>query len=289
MSTTNQNIQWEEKNSIEPKKNCLSNTAIDPNAIIKDTNKNSMKSQCNDTGKISGIYKIVNKVNSKYYVGSSNNILKRWNNHKSNLRRKIHKSPHLQSAWNKYGELNFDFIIVENCDIDKLLIIEQKYLDVSILEKNICYNTLYMAERPMTGIKHSDKTKNKISKSVNNYYQKGYSSWNKGKCLSQTHRDKISETRIMKQIKPSDRQRLLQSKMVKGENNYFYGKHLTGSKNGRYIDTKLEFYNQHTHECFIGSRHEFINKFNLCGGNVCNLIKRKIRHVKGWEFVKEHQ
>lgn len=74
--------------------------------------------------------------------------------------------------------------------------------------------------------------------------------------------------------------------MVKGEKNYFYGKNLNGSKNGRYIDTKLEFYNQHTHECFIGSRYEFITKFNLSSGNVCNLIKRKILHVKGWEFVK---
>lgn len=289
MSTPNQNILWEEKCSTELEKSCLNNNATEPNVIIKDTNKSSMKSQCNDTGKISGIYKIVNKVNGKYYVGSSNDIRKRWNNHKSNLRRKNHKSPHLQSAWNKYGELNFDFVIVETCNIDKLLIIEQKYLDTSILEKNICYNTSYVAERPMIGIKHSDETKSKISKAVNNYYQKGNTSWNKGKCLSQTHRKKISDTRITKQIKPSDRQKLLQSNMVKGEKNYFYGKHLTGSKNGRYIATKLEFYNQYTHECFIGSRYEFIIKFNLCSGNVCNLIKRKINHVKGWKFVKEYQ
>lgn len=267
----------------------MNNNVNDQKNIINDTNNYSTKNPCKDTGKISGIYKIVNKINGKYYIGSSRDVLKRWNNHKSTLRRKIHKSPHLQSAWNKYGELNFNFVIVENCDVDKLLIIEQKYLDVLVSQRNICYNTSYVAERPMIGIKHSDKTKSKISDSVNNYYKKGYSSWNKGKCLSQAHRNKISETRIMKQIKPSDRQRLLQSNMVKGEKNYFYGKHLTGSRNGRYISTKLEFYNQYTRECFIGSRYEFIIKFNLEGGNVCNLIKRKISHVKGWRFVKEHQ
>lgn len=151
MSTTNENTLWEEKNSIEPKKNCLNNNATELNDIINDTSNVSTKSLCNDTGKISGIYKIVNKVNGKYYVGSSNDVVKRWNNHKSQLRRKIHKSPHLQSAWNKYKELNFNFVIVENCDVDKLLIIEQKYLDVSISEKNICYNTSYVSSAPMTG------------------------------------------------------------------------------------------------------------------------------------------
>src|SRR3989304_1436717 len=63
--------------------------------------------------KISGIYKIINKTNGKYYVGSSNDIIGRWFTHKSQLNRNNHCNPHLQRAWNKYGKDNFEFIIVE--------------------------------------------------------------------------------------------------------------------------------------------------------------------------------
>jgi hypothetical protein len=72
MSTTNEKILWEEKNSIEPEKSCLNNNATEANDIIKNTNNCLTKNPCDDTGKISGIYKIVNKINGKYYVGSNN-------------------------------------------------------------------------------------------------------------------------------------------------------------------------------------------------------------------------
>jgi|ERR1051326_1061197 group I intron endonuclease len=97
--------------------------------------------------KISGIYKIINKVNGKYYVGSSTDILTdnigRWYRHKHDLRKNIHRNDYLQRAWNKYGESNFDFIIVEQVPKHQLLVIEQKYLDIAILEKDKCYNLMF--------------------------------------------------------------------------------------------------------------------------------------------------
>ena len=107
MSTTNQNALWEEKISTELEKNCLNNNVTEQKDIINDTNKNSMKNPCNDIGKISGIYKIVNKVNGKYYVGSSNDVLKtRFYEHKRLLTKNKHFNVKLQNAWNKYGESN---------------------------------------------------------------------------------------------------------------------------------------------------------------------------------------
>lgn len=50
-------------------------------------------------GKISGVYKIVNRVNGKYYVGSSNHILKRWTRHKNDLDNNKHRNIHLQRGW----------------------------------------------------------------------------------------------------------------------------------------------------------------------------------------------
>ena len=44
------------------------------NDTINITEIDLMKNQCKNIGKISGIYKIINKIDGKYYVGSSKNI-----------------------------------------------------------------------------------------------------------------------------------------------------------------------------------------------------------------------
>ena len=67
-----------------------------------------------------GIYLISNLINNKIYVGQSINIEKRWTQHKRELRNNIHENKRLQNAWNKYGEENFEFSIVEECDINQL-------------------------------------------------------------------------------------------------------------------------------------------------------------------------
>lgn len=67
-----------------------------------------------------GIYKIENKVNGKIYVGQSSIIETRWYNHVRELNKNIHTNKYLQSAWNKYGEKNFEFKILEECSIDSL-------------------------------------------------------------------------------------------------------------------------------------------------------------------------
>ena len=61
---------------------------------------------------ISGIYGILNIENGKVYIGQSNNIKGRWSCHKSELRGGYHINKHLQSAWNKYGEGKFKFIVI---------------------------------------------------------------------------------------------------------------------------------------------------------------------------------
>jgi group I intron endonuclease len=76
-----------------------------------------------------GIYKIKNLVNDKCYYGSSKNIEKRWRTHKNHLKNGKHHNIHLQRSWDKYGEDNFVFEVVEECDENILLELEQKYLD----------------------------------------------------------------------------------------------------------------------------------------------------------------
>jgi group I intron endonuclease len=87
-----------------------------------------------------GIYRIKNLINDKCYYGSSKNIPKRWKQHKNQLNLKTHCNIKLQRAWNKYGEENFVFEIVELCDIEFLLTTEQNYLNLKP-EYNIGLNS----------------------------------------------------------------------------------------------------------------------------------------------------
>jgi group I intron endonuclease len=87
----------------------------------------------------SGVYAIVNKENGKRYIGSSTCIERRWKEHRRNLRYNKHHSSYLQNAWNKYGEHNFDFVVIQECSIESLLIYEQFYLDEEVPpEYNCC-------------------------------------------------------------------------------------------------------------------------------------------------------
>lgn len=63
-----------------------------------------------------GIYIIKNIVDNKVYIGRSKDIDSRISSHKCNLRRNKHINKHLQNAWNKYGEDNFKFEVVEICN-----------------------------------------------------------------------------------------------------------------------------------------------------------------------------
>jgi group I intron endonuclease len=96
--------------------------------------------------KISGIYKIINRTNGKYYIGSSNNIKRRWIDHKKMLKGNRHDNQYLQNAWNKYGENSFDFVIEKEIPQNKLIEVEQKYFDDTQLKDKI-YNLSFIANK----------------------------------------------------------------------------------------------------------------------------------------------
>jgi len=112
---------------------------------------------------ITGIYKILNKINNKIYIGSATNIKKRWRDHKWYLKQNKHHNLHLQSAWNKYGEENFEFTIILECTIDELIIKEKEFI---ILFKSKNSNHGYNINDPRKiylGKNCSEEIKNKQS------------------------------------------------------------------------------------------------------------------------------
>ena len=98
-----------------------------------------------------GIYKIINVVNNKFYVGSAVDLKRRRVRHFSELRTNKHNNKHLQAAWNKYGEASFIFVVVEEVGDDiNLLDVEDKWLK-GCVGKDYCYNIGVTATAPMLG------------------------------------------------------------------------------------------------------------------------------------------
>lgn len=165
--------------------------------------------------KYSGIYVIQNIVNDKIYIGSSVNMHKRRISHYNCLRRGMHNNVKLQNAFNKYGESNFTFSVVE-CVKDKSNLIdrEQVWLDFLKPEYNICpsANKLIISEETRLrlslshiGNKHTEESKKKIGEaSKGNKYRVGVK-------LSEEHKKAISNAVIGKRGR-------------KGKDNPLYGK-----------------------------------------------------------------
>lgn len=136
---------------------------------------------------ICGIYKIMNKISGKLYIGSAINIKERWKKHKNELRKNIHYNSYFQNAWNDYKEENFQFEIIEEVlDVNLLLEREQYWLDeTKCYERDKGYNILKLAGNSC-GYKHTEESLIKI----------GLSSLGrrKGIKFSNEHKKKISES-----------------------------------------------------------------------------------------------
>lgn len=88
--------------------------------------------------KSAGIYSITSKINGKRYIGSSNRTSTRWRGHLCDLRANKHDNVLLQNHYNKYGENDLLFDVVEviernNLPLENFRILllerEQVYLD----------------------------------------------------------------------------------------------------------------------------------------------------------------
>ena len=64
-----------------------------------------------------GIYKITNKINNKIYIGQSNDLKRRKNEHRC-IEHETNKS--LKKAYIKYGLENFGFEVLEECKLQEL-------------------------------------------------------------------------------------------------------------------------------------------------------------------------
>ncbi|MCI8749387.1 MAG: GIY-YIG nuclease family protein [Lachnospiraceae bacterium] len=113
------------------------------------------------TNKVSGVYTITNKTTDRLYIGESLDIYRRWHDeHIPQLRKNLHYNKELQKDFNKYGEENFQFEVLErylgNDPIStkaRLLILESYF--ITQFEK--AGISLYNAENTLVEILNGNK------------------------------------------------------------------------------------------------------------------------------------
>lgn len=117
-----------------------------------------------DIYKQTGIYRITNKVNGKSYIGKTGmNFGDRWDSHRSLLNAGKHDNPHLQSAWNKYGQDAFEFAVVEEVDDHDDLNEREIFYIAQFRERGLSYNIHDGGDGGVNLGKHlSDETKKKM-------------------------------------------------------------------------------------------------------------------------------
>jgi len=104
----------------------------------------------------SGVYRWINLVNGKSYVGSSVNLGYRLKQYYSvsYLNRKKSASS-ISRALVKYGHSNFKLEILEYCEADRLIILEREQHYINLLKPE--YNILKIAGSPL-GYKHTEES-----------------------------------------------------------------------------------------------------------------------------------
>ena len=107
----------------------------------------------------SGIYMWKNSINGKRYIGSSENLNRRFKEYFNIYYLLKNNSMYICNSLIKHGYSNFSLIILEYCEPSKCLIREKHYWDLFNPE----YNLAKDPTAPFSGRKHSDKTKTKMS------------------------------------------------------------------------------------------------------------------------------
>ena len=138
---------------------------------------------------ICGIYMIRNKKNNKVYIGSSNDIARRWRHHRSCLKRGTHVNAHLQRSYNKHGKAAFEYIVLKEVVQNALLEEEKKFLILLDAVVPSGYNISNEPIAPFTGKKHTKRARK--NQSTKNSGQQNY--WY-GKKLEEEHNRKISKS-----------------------------------------------------------------------------------------------
>ena len=210
----------------------------------------------------SGVYTITNTITGKIYVGSSNNIRRRWNVHRYDLRNNKHSNLYLQRTYNKYGVDSLSFEVLVNCSQEFILSEEQYWINMlGTSSSSVGYNLCSVAGTTQ-GFKHSSETKLKMSEA------------RKGKPKTEAHKRAMSG-----RIKPVE-ERLKLSLANKGKRPHPY----TIQRTIEACSIPLEVYKDATLLHTFVSTAVAAKTLSLDTRSIFRVIKGEYKHHKGYTF-----
>lgn len=222
----------------------------------------------------SGIYKITNTVNGKFYIGSAVDFKRRWNVHRCQLRQGRHHSPHLQRAWDKLGENAFEFSVIECVEKDSLLQVEQQYLDkLKPFDGHVGYN---------------------ISEKATGVGLPGVKNPNYGKRMPNDQREKIRKTLTGHHVSQETRQKIGANTARRcGPANHNYGKPVSEARRkaqsekmkGRFAGKNNPAYGKPISE---DARSKMSAARLGKTGALCPNSKRVFQYTKNMEMIAEY-
>jgi len=225
---------------------------------------------------MTGIYKIKNMINGRIYIGSAINFPRRVTQHVSSLNTNKHHSKYLQNSWNKYGEHNFIFGLIEQVeDSGELIVREQYWMDTLNPEYNICPTA-----GSRLGSKSTAETKARISKNNAKYWL--------GKSIPEDVKKKMSESSKGCAHSKSTKKKI--SEATTGENHPMYGKKHSASAKTKMAKAKSKPIEQHTLDGeFVRdwpSGKEVQNELGFSQGNINKVCLGKYKQAYGfiWKF-----
>jgi group I intron endonuclease len=224
-----------------------------------------MASQIFNFPKKSCIYQIVNTTNGRIYIGSAVNMYNRYHRHVCVLNKGQHSNRFLQNDWNKCGQDNFYFEVIEYTPIENLLDQEQQYLDALYDNQTNCYNLCPTAGN-WFGRKHSDEAKQKMS------------AFQKGKIVSAETCKKMSES---KKGKPPSY--IFCPKF--GSNNHSFGKFGSQSATAKKV---YQYDLEGNYMCEYGSVVEAAKVTDTCETSISNCCHFKLKKAGNfkWSYIK---
>ena len=176
-----------------------------------------------------------------------------------------HPNKHFQRAWNKYGESNFDFVILEEVDNCNIQAREQHHINDT--PNRLIYNIANEACRPPS---QKGKPKSKMHK-------KKISQAHKGKVLSPEHKrafiqaGQSSESRAKAAITRWGTG-IRKREIVRKQHTYRYALFTFQHKDGR-TENLIKF-------------NDFVKKYKIEKSNLWRVVSGQRKSTKGWMLAE---
>lgn len=229
-------------------------------------------------------------LDGKFYIGQALDVEKRWKRHLQELKGGYHHNPHLQNIYDKYGENNFDFVIITECNISELDMLEQILLN-DHFEDPLCINISKDARAPMRGRKASAETCKKISDKMklrDPAIYKQISEKLKGSSRTEEDKQKMRKPKSEETKKRmsdygknrSEQHKKKISENMLGDKNPNFGKRLGKATEFKPKEFKLMSPDGIIYEGV--NLTAFAKEHNLHQSSIINVNNRKAKSHKGW-------